>query len=225
MKARTRSLSGAALMLLIVPGIVGVLACMPVPIGDPERSRVDPELSGVWFWADDSDPGFYALEPYDKRTWLVTAMALDEGPDADFSDYDLDTHAGFAALAKAESVGAEGATTGKIGLYKAWRKKLAGTWFMTWEPKAQFEEEDFAPDMWIVFRIERPDADTLHLYMVNGDDEVFKQADKTRRAYERVLRKNVRNDEIYADEPISLTRLNSDEFVFFSLLADEVISD
>ena len=225
MKARTRSLSGAALMLLIIPGIVGLLACMPVPIGDPERSRVDPELNGVWYWADAGDPGFYAFEPYDKRTWLLTGMPLEEGPDADFSDYDLATHEGFAALAEAESIGEDGAMTAKVVMYKAWRKKLAGTWFMTWEPKAQFEEEDFAPDMWLVFRIERPDADTLNLYMVNGEDEVFKKADKTRRAYERVLKKNVRNEEIYTDEPISLTRLTSDQFAFFSSLADEVISD
>ncbi len=225
MRAKTRSISGAALMLLIIPGIVGLLACMPVPIGDPERSRVDPELNGVWYLADDSDPGFYAFEPYDKRTWLLTGMPLEEGPDADFSDYDLDTHAGFAALAEAESIGDDGAVTSKVVLYKAWRKKLASTWFMTWEPKAQFEEEDFAPDMWIVFRIERPDADTLHLYMVNGEDDVFEEVDKTRRAYERALKKNARNDEIYAEDPIRLTRLTSDEFEFFSLLADEAIAD
>ena len=225
MKARTRSISGAALMLLIIPGIVGLLACMPVPIGDPERSRVDPELSGVWYLADDNEPGFYAFEPYDKRTWLLTGLPLDEGPDADFSDYDLGTHQGFAALAKAESVGDDGAVTGKVVLFKAWRKKLAGTWFMTWEPKATFEEKDFAPEMWFVFRVDRPDADTLHLYMVDGDDDVFKKAEETRRAYERVLKKNVRNEEIYADDPIRLTRLSSEQFEFFSSLADEAIAD
>lgn len=212
-------------MLLVLPGIVGLLACMPVPIGDPERSRVDPALNGVWYWADASDPGFYAFEPYDKRTWLLTGVPLEEGPDADFSDYDLATHAGFAALAKSESVGDSGAMATEVVMYKAWRKKLAGSWFMTWEPKAQFENEDFAPDMWLVFRIERPDADTLHLYMVNGEDEVFRKADKTRRAYERVLKKNVRNEEIYTDEPISLTRLTPEQFEFFGSLADEVISD
>ena len=96
---------------------------------------------------------------------------------------------------------------------------------MTWEPKATFEEEDFAPEMWLVFRIDRPDADTLHLYMVDGEDEVFKEVDKTRRAYERVLKKNVRNEEIYAEDPIRLTRLTSEQLEFFSSLADEVISD
>lgn len=225
MNARTRSLSGAALMLLILPGIVGLLACMPVPIGDPERSRVDPELNGVWYLADKSDPGFYAFEPYDKRTWLLMGIPLEEGPEADFSDYDLAIHAGFAELASNEPVGKDGAMATGVVVYKAWRTRLARTWFMTWEPKAQFEEEGFEPDFWLVFRIEKPDADTLHLYMVNGENAVFKEVDKTRRAYERVLKKNVRNEEIYSDEPIVLTRLTPGQFQFFSTLADELISD
>ena len=41
MKARTRSISGALMMLVIVPLFAGLLACMPeyVPLGNPERAR------------------------------------------------------------------------------------------------------------------------------------------------------------------------------------------
>jgi hypothetical protein len=74
MNSRSRSLSGAALMLLIVPIFAGLLACMPVPIGDPERSRIDPDLTGVWAVIASGESfdesGFYVFEPYDKRTWL-----------------------------------------------------------------------------------------------------------------------------------------------------------
>jgi hypothetical protein len=37
MRNKIRSISGAVLMLMIIPIIVGLLACMPVPIGDPAR--------------------------------------------------------------------------------------------------------------------------------------------------------------------------------------------
>jgi hypothetical protein len=77
MKPNTRSVSGALLMLIIAPVIIGLLACMPVPIGDPERSRIDPEITGVWFFHGDGDPGFYAFEPYDKRTWLLSGVRDD----------------------------------------------------------------------------------------------------------------------------------------------------
>ena len=92
MKPTTRSISGAVLMLAIIPAIIGILACMPVPIGNPERSRIDPEISGVWVWLDSDDDAFYAFEPYDKRTWLLTGIPIEEGKDADFSDYDLDEY-------------------------------------------------------------------------------------------------------------------------------------
>ena len=59
MTPKIRSFSGAALMLVIIPIIAGLLACMPVPIGDPERSRVDPGLNGAWVLQSDDDLEVY----------------------------------------------------------------------------------------------------------------------------------------------------------------------
>ena len=53
MRPNVRSASGMVLMLAIIPIFAGLLACMPVPIGDPERSRIDPEITGVWFLESD----------------------------------------------------------------------------------------------------------------------------------------------------------------------------
>ena len=150
--------------------------------------------------------------------------AIEEGPEADFSAYDLDTWEGFLEFLEVETVGNRGATTSELVFYKVWRTRLAGTWFMTWEPKAVFDNEAFEPEMWFVFRIEKPAEDQLHLCMVDGDDAVFKGIDETRRAYERVLRKNVGNPEIYAEDPIRLTKLSAGQLGFFEQLADKVIS-
>ena len=224
MKPTTRSISGAVVMLAIIPAIIGILACMPVPIGDPERSRIDPEITGVWAWPGDGPMAFYAFEPYDKRTWLVTSVPLEEGAQADFSDYDLERYEDVVKLMESEPVGEDGATASGTIIYKAWRTKLGGEWFLTWEPKGVFDEADFRPEVWMVFRIDKPDADTLDLYMV-GSDKLFEGVAETRRAYERVIKKNARNPELYADEPLRLHRIKPGYLEFFAELAGEVIEN
>ena len=72
MTPRQRSLSGLFLALILVPVLAGLLACLPVPIGDPERSRIDTSLNGLWLWGD----GVMLFEPYDKRTWLLSAYKI-----------------------------------------------------------------------------------------------------------------------------------------------------
>ena len=219
MKPTTRSISGAVVMLAIIPAIIGILACMPVPIGDPERSRIDPAISGVWVLLEES--AFYAFEPYDKRTWLLTGIPLEEGDNADLSDYELESYADLERLIENESVGDEGATATEMATYKVWRTKLGGEWFMTWEPKGVFNNEDFTPEVWLAFRIDRPDMDTLDLYMV--DETFFKGVAETRRAYERVIKKNAMNDELTVDDPIRFRRLKPEHLEFFGDLASEVI--
>ncbi len=81
MRPNFRSISGAALMLVILPIFAGLLACMPeyVPLGNPERARIDENMSGLWFVESDEDlvGTFVFLEPWDKRTWLVTNVVVE----------------------------------------------------------------------------------------------------------------------------------------------------
>ena len=223
MKSTTRSASGALLMLAIIPGIVGLLACMPVPIGDPERSRIDPEISGVWMFPSDEQPAFYAFEPYDKRTWLLSIVPIERGKEADLENYELSKDVDFDRLIENESVGNDGATATSLSLYKVWRTKLGGEWFMTLEPKADFENESFSPEIWFVFGIGRPDENELSLRMVGGD--LFKDVEETRRAFERVIKKNARNEELYDKETMRLVRLKPEHLDFFGDLVGEVIKD
>lgn len=220
MKAATRSASGAVLMLAMIPAIVGVLACLPVPIGDPERSRIDPGITGVWAWLGGDEAAFYVFEPYDRRTWLLTGFGLENAKN---SDYPLSGYADLRRLMESKDVGEGGATAGTVVLYKAWRTKIGGEWFMTWEPKVLVGKENFAPDEWMVFRIDRPDQDTLKLVMVDG--ALFSDVKKTRRAYERVIKKNVRNPDLYFDEPIKMVRVKPEHLDFVDSLANEVIKE
>lgn len=201
MTPRSRTLSGAALMLLLIPIFAGLLACMPVPIGDPERSRIDPDLTGVWAVLSKDEyvdePGFYVFEPYDKRTWLVTGAGLMEGDETDLSKYDLASYDGFAELAAADVVGEEQVYIEEIAVYKAWLKKLGGEVFMTWEPKIALDDGIAIPDVWLVYRIIKDGPDTVQLQLIDGESDLFDDVKETRRAYEKVISKNADNPELY----------------------------
>lgn len=233
MTSRSRSLSGAVLMLLLIPIFAGLLACMPVPIGDPERSRIDPDLTGVWAVlsgaASDDDAGFYVFEPYDKRTWLISGGGLVAGDDSDLSDYDLSTYAGFVELAASEDVDEDNVHINTIVVYKAWVKKLGGELFMTWEPKVMLDDGIPEPEVWFVYRIIKEGNDSFRMQSVNGDSPLFKDVKVTRRAYERVIRKNVHNEELYSgsgDDVIGaqLVRVRESEMEFFEDLLGSVVN-
>lgn len=115
MKPIHRTLAGLALAAILLPILIGTLACLPVPIGNPEKSRVDPELSGVWF--DVFEETLWVIQPYDRRTYLVTlydfwagdcvAPPYEEPGDAEESDAgdvtpeELEAEASTAAAAEA----------------------------------------------------------------------------------------------------------------------------
>jgi hypothetical protein len=206
---------------------------MPVPIGNPERSRIDPAMTGVWAVLttddSDSDPGLYVFEPYDKRTWLITGYELSEGDSVDLDQYDFSTYQGYEKLASKEKVFADHVYASELVLYKAWLTKLAGETFFTWEMKGIAAELGEDPEFWMVFHVVSADEDSIVLRMVNGEAEPFDDIDKTRRAYERVLRKHVDDPEIYGgpdDEyRITLARADGQVLSFLEDVADYVVAD
>lgn len=78
-----RSRAGLLIVVILLPLLIGVLACippLPVPLGDPEKSVTDPALSGAWvFGEDNGGEGLQVmvLDPYDKRSWLLSLITLD----------------------------------------------------------------------------------------------------------------------------------------------------
>lgn len=231
MTSRSRSLSGIALMLLIIPIFAGLMACMPVPIGDPERSRIDPDLTGIWVILSDEenegDLGFYVVEPYDKRTWLVMGIAIESDDDVDFDDYDFSTYAGYEKLVADHRESPKNFYSDDVILYKAWLTKLGGVQFWTWEPKGMVDALTEDPEAWFVHRIQKEDDNTLSLDMVDGDADFFDDIEKTRRAYERVLKKHVNDPEIYYDDddggPARLFRAKGEVLTFLENVADDVL--
>jgi hypothetical protein len=233
MTSRSRSLSGALLMLILIPVFAGLLACMPVPIGDPERSRINADMTGIWVILEgessDVEAGFFIFEPYDKRTMLITMITLAEGDELDLADYDFTSYAGYESLAATQEVNSDQVYADEVGLYKAWLTKLAGEWFFTWEPKGMADALGEDPELWIVQQIVEHTDGKMTLRWVNGESEPFDDIKKTRRAYERVLKKNVNNPEIYGapdDEyKFSLVRAEGPVLEFVEDVAGYVIED
>ena len=223
-----RRLGGVGLALIMIPAFIGLLACMPVPIGDPERSKIDPDMSGAWLGVVDDEPNLFLYEPYDKRTWLLrhyelpgsyekSAIALSHeeaiaGVDSEDSDYET------------------------FALYKVWRTKLGKQWFETWEPWCDLDACIGLPDdlhgeseemFWYVWRIEKLDADRIRMYMVNSDYEGFEDIEgfdlededrnrkKPRRAAEKVMKRNIDDPDLYEYYE------DDDSFVMFRMTVED----
>jgi hypothetical protein len=83
---KRRSRAGLLIAIFLLPLLLGVLACippLPVPLGDPENSAIDPALSGAWVLGENGgatmDNGLQVmvLDPYDRRTWLLYFITLE----------------------------------------------------------------------------------------------------------------------------------------------------
>lgn len=222
MKANLRSVSGALLMLLIIPIFAGLLACMPVPIGDPERSRVDPWFSGYWIMDDAGDVCcLYLMSPWDKRTMVITGIAIDVDTKNGDEAAEVESTEAFIALLRArtdDSLVVEEST-----IYKAWITKLARRPFMTWQNVGVTRDEgNFMPEYWWVWQYEKVGDDTLLLRMIDSSHDAFEDIVKPedydgedyhiamRRAWEKAIRKHINDDGVLSEDAVRMRRLPSD---------------
>jgi hypothetical protein len=224
-----RRLGGVALALIMIPAFIGLLACMPVPIGDPERSKIDDELTGAWLGVVDEGPTLLIYEQYDKRTWLMRNFDM-------YGDYEKPA----IALSYEEviaGVDSEDSEYETFALYKVWRTKLGKQWFETWEPWCDDDDCSGLPDglhgekelmFWYVWRIEKLDADRIRMYMVNPDyeglediegfdpDDEDRNLKKLRRAAEKVIKRNIDDPDLYDyyedDESFVMFRMTVEDY-------------
>ncbi|MDJ0750776.1 MAG: hypothetical protein QNJ11_14920 [Woeseiaceae bacterium] len=235
MTSRTRSMIGALMMLAILPILAGLLACMPVPIGDPERSRIDPDINGVWVMDEEGDFVLYAFQPYDKRTWLVTVAKVEAGPDLEGEPPETNSLESLLQALDTHAIGRDGITSPDTVVYKAWLAKIGGVRFMTWEQMGGFDDAgNFTPTFWFVFKVIKPNADRVEFHMINPEHDGFDHlvmpddyegddyARDMRRKWERALRKVAKDEELYTD-PLVMTRLPDEYLDEASELFQEVI--
>jgi len=211
MKPRTRSIGGGLMMLAIIPVIVGLLACMKVPIGNPERSRIDPELSGLWTLQDpDGDMGgIILLDPYDKRTWLGMMVEPHMQKTATTDKYDDYTYEGLVAAMQEQSIQSPLVTADEVALYKIWLTKLGGEQFMVWQPKGFYDDGEFGAEYAYNWHITKHSESSFDLRMIDPDHPAFEGVDqKNRKALERVIRKHASDAGLYGEEVFAFKRVD-----------------
>ncbi len=233
MRANTRSTSGALLMLVIIPLFAGLLACMPehVPLGDPERARIRPEMSGVWYTGDSDEllGQVVVLQPWDKRTWLLLNILMEQPDDDEL--YDLATYDGLVRWLADGRAQDEEVPLAAI-LYKAWLTKIGGETFMTWEIRG-LPNEDRSHDAGLLdpwwrwdFRVTGLDGDAMVLHLLDDDFPPLKEAPRTRRGWEKVIRKHAKDDALYLEDAASFRRVDPEhEDLLADLIAQTLVGE
>lgn len=236
MRPNFRSISGAALMLVIIPIFAGLLACMPeyVPLGNPERARVDENMSGMWFLEsmDDNEAligQIVLIRPWDKRTWLITSVAIDLSDAIDEDEVDEDdamTYQGFVDLFESLALDEDELKVG-VFQYKSWLAKLGGETFMMWEMRVIMDkpEELPGPAYWYDFRVTEREQDKIVLHLVDTAFPPLKEAPATKRGWEKVIRKYADDDALYYDDPVVLRRVKEDDLDLFVELVNYSVWD
>jgi len=221
MKPNFRSISGAALMLVIIPIFAGLLACMPVPIGDPEKSRIDPDITGVWIMEDDGGGvAAYMFRPYDKRSWLLMGAEFELGEEFVGEEPEIRTTKDAINALETYPIGSNGLTSTSTVAYKVWLAKLGGEQFMTWEIVGGFQDDgSFTSEFWYVFKVHKTSDKQFELFMLNPENDAFDDivmpkeyegddyANKMRRTWERAIKKSIDDPELYVDDPMVFRRL------------------
>jgi hypothetical protein len=225
MKSKYRSLSGAALMLVIIPIFVGILACMPehVPLGNPDRAKIDADISGIWIVTGEGDLGSLAVfQPWDKHTWMMTSVILEEGADADWSVYDHESYDGIVELLENEPWGRDGSGIDGLLTYKAWLTKISGEQFLTIDARGLIDEDGSLDSLFTLdYRLIKKSPDEFHVQMINEDYEALKDVPATPRAWQKVIRRNKEDADLYIDNVSKFHRVRPEHTKLFS----EIISE
>jgi hypothetical protein len=194
------------LAVAFVPFLLALLACLPVPIGNPEKGRIDAELTGAWLAPAEGDDkgGVFLLEPYDTRTWLVSTV----GARTDRTSAQTATPATPPAdgLAGLERDGLEF----ELAVYKGWLTRIQGVRFLVLEPKLSVTDTGMTPTLWFAYRIARPAPDTLELRALKSDRGEFTHVTTTAEA-EAVIGTHLDDPEFY-DAAFSLSRVATSDY-------------
>jgi hypothetical protein len=193
MKPTRRTLLAIALSLPLAVILFTAFACLPAPVGDPEKSKVDESLSGIYQAVpkeagDKKETTIAILRPWDAKTYLLNYMVV--GKD----ESNKDQH--------------------EMQLYKAWLTTIEGKLFITGQP---VDDVNFAlgadnsekqPRYWVVLRIDKVPTG-LEARMVSPDSAIMKEL-KTQAEIEAAIKAHVNDKELCGD-PITFKKLGKED--------------
>lgn len=228
MRPRSRSITGALIAILALPVFLGLLACIPsfpVPIGDAEKSRIEPSVSGMWVAADEPEIIVFWFIPYDKRTWLLSSYVIET--DEELCDPDELAEAGEVSTYDEIFDRIDSASSCLVAVpmlaWKTWLTELGGRQFITLEIKSFYNpaEED---NWWMVYGMDMTTPDVLRLWEMDAENDAFSDLDEnepSRRQFEKVFKKRAADPEFYDSEAIDFFRVQDEDLDAFA----EVVMD
>ncbi|HEX3358971.1 MAG TPA: hypothetical protein VHS31_18475 [Tepidisphaeraceae bacterium] len=165
--------------------ILVLVGCISMPLGDPEKAKVDDKLVGAWLSPVDSSNGqatLFTVVPYDSRTCLVSEMAFSK----------------------------DGDTIKPAGRFdwKMWLVDVKGTRFAALEmknPQFAFGQE---AERYAVAKITTT-GDTITITPIK-DDFVKNAKITTSKELEDLVGANLENAQMFSD-PMTLTKVKDDQ--------------
>jgi hypothetical protein len=173
------------LVLVVVAGLLGLSACLPVQLGDPAKSKADSRYFGVWERRD-NQVHRALIRAWDERTFVVDVMTGDVADDGSTRPRERD-------------------------VYKAWLTDVKGTTFMTLQPIGTLGmvNGDSRPTYYLVVKLvlegQAMTAQAL--------DPEYKRlsACKTRQELEKLVSANLSDPKLFGGAPVIIKRSGVDQ--------------
>jgi len=194
MKNRILTFAGVCLavgLALLVSG------CLPFPLGDPDKSQIDPKLSGYWLRSSDDERELIVLYPFDQHAYVLQDASAKKQDD-------------------------KWQPQGPPQIYKAWLTNVKGERFITLELLAQRlpinpDDKKYYPVLHV-----SGTSDVIEVRMVSDTFEPMKTV-KSSADVEAVIARDLNNPDLYGNGDAAKFRrldVNADKDLIDSVLAN-----
>jgi hypothetical protein len=171
-------------LIVACVALIGFIGCIAIPLGDPEKAKVDDKLVGVWANKPDENgkQTMFTVVPFDSRTCLVSQF--------DFT-----------------KTGDKVEINGRWD-WKMWLVDVKGTTFASFEWKNPELALETNAERFACAKLTR-NGDTITIALVK-DDFVKAKNITTSQQLEELIAANVNNAEMYGDA-LELTKVKDDQ--------------
>lgn len=187
MNAHIRFRRGLAVWVFSLAALT-LASCLPVPLGDPEKAKIESSYVGAWEWRDGDKTNVVTIRPYDNRTYFVDAMTFGGTMDE--------------PQPRARN------------LYKAWLTKVKGETFITMQPAETlgfFANEKPQPRYYLVSKLKLEEGQ-LKATGVNGGYLPLKDV-PTPAALEQVITDHLNDPQMWTPmivaDPVRADRMDA----------------
>ena len=182
------------IVAVTLAALLGLAACLPVPLGDPAKSKADSRFAGVWEWRD-ARVHRAIIRPWDERTFVVDVLS------GDFAE--------------------DGSTKPRArDIFKAWLTEVKGQTFMTLQPveTTGMVNGDSRQSYYLIARV-KIEGPTLTAMALDPEFKKLKDA-PDRDALERIVAENIDDPKLLNTAPIVATRWSVDQMKNLEKLQD-----